>query len=340
MLRPYATVAVAATLLLPITFGVGQAADVGTLNVEGGIAELTLSPRVNPMEVVVRTRTGRHLRIVMAGGTVSLLPTNPVTHTPPPGGDMLPDGVVTQGQNNIRRAWLTGPTDRYGHSVLGDAIEASGVAAELSGGRVTRFELGADAVFEDRLTRFADMNGDGKDEILVVKSYLKRGGALTALTIAGGKLIVAGEAPPIGRANRWLNPIGAADFDGDGKMEAAVVITPHIGGSLTLYRLQAGRLVKAYAADGFSNHAIGSRELGLSAILDANGDRVPDIAVPDARRHAIRVVTFAQGRFAELEHLHVPGKLATALVALDIDGDGRKELFYGAGADRLVVVKF
>ncbi len=33
---------------------------------------------------------------------------------------MLPDGVVVRGTGTIRAAWLTGPTRRYAHGVLGD----------------------------------------------------------------------------------------------------------------------------------------------------------------------------------------------------------------------------
>ena len=36
----------------------------------------------------------------------------------------LPDGVVSTGSNDVAEAWLTRPTTRYAHGILGDAIEA------------------------------------------------------------------------------------------------------------------------------------------------------------------------------------------------------------------------
>jgi hypothetical protein len=213
---------------------------------------------------------------------------------------MLPDGEVILGERDIAAAWLTGPTRRYSHGVLGDAIEASGLAVELANGRHLSLELGPGSVFEDRFPRLADLNGDGSDEIILVRSYLDAGAAVAIAGIEDDRLTIIAESDPIGLPNRWLNPVGAADFDGDGRTEIAVVRTPHIGGILMLYRWEKGKLVEAYRAHGFSNHAMGSRELGLSAILDANGDGVPDIVLPDATRRALRIVTFAGGRFEDV----------------------------------------
>lgn len=213
---------------------------------------------------------------------------------------LLPDGVVVKGGRNIAAAWLSGPTTRYRHGALGDAIEASGLAVELADGRRLTFELTDDAVFEDRYPRLADLDGDGADEILVVKSYLDRGAALAVLGVVGGRLAILAETPPIGLAHRWLNPIGAADFDGDGATEIALVRTPHIGGTLLLYRWQGGKLTEAYRREGFSNHALSTRELGLSAIVDADRDGIADLAIPGADRRSLRVVTFAGGTFREI----------------------------------------
>ncbi len=54
---------------------------------------------------------------------------------------MLPDGVIAEGTGTIRAAWLTEPTRRYSHGVLGDEIEAGGVAVEMAGGAVLSLTL-------------------------------------------------------------------------------------------------------------------------------------------------------------------------------------------------------
>ncbi|WP_416898529.1 MAG: FG-GAP repeat domain-containing protein [Minwuia sp.] len=101
--------------------------------------------------------------------------------------------------------------------------------------------------------------------------------------------------------NRWLNPAGIADFDGDGVLEIAVVVTPHIGGTLRLLRPAGGtRMTRVAEAHGFSNHAIGSRDQDLSAVLDWDGDGLPDLALPDAARREVVVVGFPGGIIREL----------------------------------------
>ena len=242
--------------------------------------------------------------------------------------NMLPDGVVVQGSRNIRAAWLTGPTNRYRHGVLGDAVEASGLAVELLGRQVLSLTLGPDAVFEDRTPRLVDLDGDRRDEVLLVKSYLNDGAALALAEVVDGRLAIVAEGDPIGLANRWLNPVGAADFDGDGRIETAHVETPHIGGTLILSRRQGARLVPVLRERGFSNHRIGSSELGLSAVLDADGDGVPDMVVPDDRRSAIRIVTFVGGRFRELARIDLPAEPDSAFHLADLDRDGQLDVAF------------
>ncbi|MDE0726562.1 MAG: VCBS repeat-containing protein [Alphaproteobacteria bacterium] len=142
------------------------------------------------------------------------------------GGERLPDGLVTMGQRDIAAAWLTGPSRIYGHGVLGDAIEATGLAVKMRDGRDLSHRLRGASVFEDRRARLADLDGDGRDEIIVVRSCLARGAALAVFRVVGNRLEWVTETPPIGMAHRWLNPAGVADFDGDGRLELALVVTP------------------------------------------------------------------------------------------------------------------
>ena len=165
--------------------------------------------------------------------------------------DALPDGEVVQGKGRVRRAWLVFPTDRYDHAILGDSIEAAGVRVELSSKQQLTFTLPNDSVFEDRYPRLVDLDSDGVDEIVLVRSYLDRGAALVVLKIVAGKLEIMAESDPIGLAHRWLNPVGSGDFDQDGMQELAAVVTPHIGGILTLYKIKGDRLVPVHRMSGF-----------------------------------------------------------------------------------------
>lgn len=255
----------------------------------------------------------------------------------PPKGS-LPDGEITQFAPHVRAAYLIRATRRYGHAILGDAIEAGGFRVVRPGGGVAEFVLGADSVFEDLRVRLADVTGDGRPEALLVRSYLDRGAALVVFRIGAKRITHLAETPPIGLAHRWLNPVGVADFDGDGQAEIALVVTPHIGGTLKLYRLKDRNLVEIASRHGFSNHRIGSRVLDLSAVLDFNGDGVADIAVPDASRRRLMVVTFAGGRYRVLGGTKSGSEIVTALRLVDANGDGRRDLVYGLAGGRVVAV--
>ncbi|QPH53019.1 FG-GAP repeat domain-containing protein [Pontivivens ytuae] len=145
------------------------------------------------------------------------------------------------------------PVARYGHAVLGDTPEWA--ALDGPGGR---FVLPEHRVFEDLVPRLADLDGDGRDEAVVVESDTRQGARLSvyALPEEGAPELLAA-TPFIGRSFRWLAPVGIADLDADGRLEIAYVETPHIGGTLRIWTLREGALLQEYAAPGFSNHRIG-----------------------------------------------------------------------------------
>lgn len=64
-----------------------------------------------------------------------------------------------------------------------------------------------------------DQDQDGRDEAIVVQSYLDEGAALAVFAMGRDGVTFISEVPAIGRANRWLNPVGAGDFDGDGVVD-------------------------------------------------------------------------------------------------------------------------
>ena len=78
--------------------------------------------------------------------------------------ERLPDGIVIMGNNDIAEAWLTRPTDRYAHDILGDAVEAGGLAVTTRDGKTLELVLPKQFVFEDRQARIHDLDDDGRDE--------------------------------------------------------------------------------------------------------------------------------------------------------------------------------
>lgn len=155
--------------------------------------------------------------------------------------------------NSITSARYTAPTERYAHGVLGDAIEWGALELTLENGRAVTFALPQDHVFEDIAPHLVDLDGDGHPEVIVIEADTSRGAAL-AIYGASGKIT---ETPHIGTRHRWLAPIGAADFDGDGYTEVAYVDRPHLAKTVRLWRYRDGALQPVASLRGFSNHRIG-----------------------------------------------------------------------------------
>ena len=182
-------------------------------------------------------------------------------------------------------------------------------------------------VFEDLSPRLWDLDGDGDAEAWVIRSGPGEGGRLEAYSVQQGKLALRFATDPIGLGNRWLNPVGVADFTG----EVALVRTPHIGGILIVYRPAGTYLERIGAVPGFSNHAIGSRQLGLSWIGDIDKDGLADILLPGQSRREMAAFSLAAGGFRILGATERTGHIETNLVEISTPSAGRAVLFADDG---------
>ena len=201
----------------------------------------------------------------------------------------IPHSVVAQSSGEgIVKAMLSCGTDRYAHAVLGDAIEAACLIVEDEAGAVVQLDLPNHQVFEDLIPRIADVNSDGQNDVVLVRSGSRTGAALTVYSLTQTRtdkqLTELAATPAIGTANRWLAPVGVADFNNDGVQDIAYVQTPHIGGILRVWSIMDGDFKEIMQSRGYSNHSIGDTRVSTAKIKDINNDGVMDIALPDQRR--------------------------------------------------------
>jgi hypothetical protein len=156
-------------------------------------------------------------------------------------------------------------------------------------------------VFEDLQPRLIDLDQDGKDELILIESDALQGAALVVFGLRGEALVELARSPHTGSTFRWLNVVGAADFEGrlDGKLDLAAVITPHVGGVLTLYRYRPPHLVPFAKAIDVSNHTMGSPEQALSVIV-RSVNPPPTVIIPDMSLRALHALRWQSGKWMEL----------------------------------------
>ena len=206
----------------------------------------------------------------------------------------------------ITNARYSNPVDRYGHFAPGQPHEYSDLVVTTNTGRRLVLQLPEEEVFEDVNPRLLMLAGGEPEEILSIVSNRNSGSRLVMIGLNRDQLKINAQSRPIGMPMRWLNPVGVADLDGDGRTEIAAVITPHIGGTLKVYRRTGINLVEITALTGFSNHIYGSPELGLSTLVSIAGQM--RLLVPDVTRRYLRIIAFADDSLVETGRceLHSP----------------------------------
>lgn len=205
---------------------------------------------------------------------------------------------------DILGARYVDPSSAYGHNAVTGG-EYAGIAFELSGGR----QLGSaalDAVYEDTAPRLVDLDGDGTPEVITVISGFDSGAAMRIWDEVPSQahpnqttMAVVAQTRPIGRRFRWLAIVGAADLDGDGRMEIAYVDRPHLAKTLRIFEITNGpegwQLTPEANATGFTNHHIRSPEIegGIRHCAD-----LPEIIVASADWARIQSVTLRDGQLS------------------------------------------
>ncbi|MCB4455256.1 MULTISPECIES: FG-GAP repeat domain-containing protein [Leisingera] len=231
----------------------------------------------------------------------------------PPGGSGASNGSYTVASGckgsqfeicpgqNVSAAWYSGETSRYAHGVLGDAIEytrltvySSAAGADSCGTKSVSLDIRH--VFEDTAPRLVDLDGDQSAEIITVRSHAAKGAQLAIYTDRGAPdLQLVATTPYIGRKNRWLAPIGAADLDGDGHVEIAYIDRPHLAKTLRIWRFRDGVLREVASKPGLTNHRIGE-EFITSGIRDCGEG--PELVTASGDWHRIIISRLQDGEIA------------------------------------------
>lgn len=233
------------------------------------------------------------------------------------GAALLLSAGAALAEGRITAATFDAPTTRYAHGVLGDAVEYGALTLTVQLAGQTQFithTLPQDHVFEDLEPRLVDLDGDDQPEVIVVESDANAGAALAVYDVAGKRV----ETPHIGRTNRWLAPVAAADLDGDGWVEIAYIDRPHLAKTLRVWRYRDGALQEVASLKGLTNHRIGWDYI-LGGLRDCGAGF--DLITADAAwRHVMATQLSPAGKLTsqQIARYDGPGSITQALACQDI----------------------
>ncbi|UCG24977.1 MAG: hypothetical protein JSW55_03000, partial [Chloroflexota bacterium] len=265
---------------------------------------------------------------------------------------MTPDGVLTvlDGQGKLlataesrpladarlltdeagRLLFLSEPTTRYDHGIAGDDIEAAAVTLfdlKAAGGGELIIPIPGPAVIEGVMPLWADLNDDGRREIVVTQSDAQNGAQIVAYD-ESGEHVAAG--PAIGRGYRWRHQLAVAPFGPDGETELVDVLTPHIGGVVEFYQMMGDQLQIVAEVPGFTSHVIGSRNLDMALAGDVDGDGRIELLLPNQARTELGAIRRTSDGAEVAWKAPIDGVLSSNLAAVTL-ADG--SMIVGAGRD-------
>ena len=298
----------------PPVVGVSMVEGTYILRSDASVSPLTHPLPVNDFEVLYINRAG-DLVLGREEGIVACLPIK-----------APPDARLVMNRVGQVAVYANATDQRYAHGIMGDRIEgATLLVFEVRESEVrllARVDLPGEDVYEGIAPFWADVDGDGVEDLVATVSNGTLGARLRVYLWGGSSLRQEVDGPAIGRGNRWRHQLAAAPFGPEGEVEVVDLLTPHIDGVVEFFRFAGDSLQRSAALPGVTTHAIGSRNLDQTAAGDFNGDAQPEILVMDPSRRALIAVQHHQGGAEAIWRLEAGDAIVTNLAPVELLNGG------------------
>lgn len=227
---------------------------------------------------------------------------------------------------------------RYVHGIMGDDLEAATLLVlevrDSQIGLLARVDLPGEQVYEGIAPFWADVDGDGREDLLTTVADSSQGARLRVYLWDGKGIVQAVDGAAVGAGNRWRHQLSAGPFGPAGEIEVVDVLTPHIGGILQFSRLVDGAMVLHGQYADVTSHRLGSRNLDQAAAGDFNGDGQPEVLLMDEARENVVAVQHEQDGARAIWRLAAGAEITSNFAPVELL-DGGLALAVGSADGRL-----
>ncbi len=249
-----------------------------------------------------------------------------------------PDARMVMNEIGQVAVYVNATDQRYVHGIMGDRLEGSTLLildTKDSEIRVlARVDLPGEDVYEGIAPFWADIDGDGTEDLVTTVSNSTSGSRIRAYLWDGSKIKQEVDGLSIGQGNRWQHQLAAQALGPNGEIEIADVLTPHIGGTLRFYQFDGSSLNIVASFPSVTTHSIGSRNLDQTATGDFNGDGQPEVLVMSLDRNYVIGVQHTENGAEEVWRLDAGGDIVTNFSPVELL-DNRLGLAVGTANDNL-----
>jgi hypothetical protein len=267
------------------------------------VSPLTHPIPVNDFEVLYINRSG-DVVLGREEGVVATLPVN-----------AQPDARMVMNEVGQIALYVNATDQRYVHGIMGDRLEGSTLLIlDIKDSEIrilARVDLPGEDVYEGIFPFWADIDGDGTEDLVTTVSNGTSGSRLRVYLWDGNKIKQEVDGPAIGQGYRWQHQLTAGALGPNGEIEITDVLTPHIGGTLRFYRFDGTSLNIETTFPSVTTHSIDSRNLDQTVVGDFNGDGQPEILVISLGRNHIIGVQHTENGAEEVWRLDVGGEIIT-----------------------------